>query len=52
MNAIGVDQLLDELFETPGLESSWRSLAVTIIGKILTPCAVWRASKVDLLYEQ
>ncbi|XP_024357132.1 uncharacterized protein [Physcomitrium patens] len=44
---IGFLQLLDELFETPGLESSWRSLAVTIIGKILTPCAVWRASKTE-----
>ncbi|CAK9207157.1 unnamed protein product [Sphagnum troendelagicum] len=38
-------QLLDDLFEKPELGDSWSPLASSIIGELLIPCAVWRASK-------
>lgn len=41
-----VQQLLDDLFEKPELGDSWLPLASSIIGELLIPCAVWRASKV------
>ncbi|XP_002970051.2 dynein assembly factor 5, axonemal isoform X2 [Selaginella moellendorffii] len=38
--------LLDDLFETSGLESWWSSLAKEVIVSVLIPCGIWQAGKV------